>query len=187
MEYIDGENLEEYMQSLRMKNLKFDEPKACHFIKQLLLAICHMHGLKIVHRDVKPANIMLQGKDQIKLIDFGLAKRMKSNESLQLGAGTASYMAPEIFEGKYDYRCDMWAVGCILYEFICDKVTFDHKKPKVVHQRIKDCKYDRDHPKLKGSSAEVQDLINKLIEKDPEKRLSAVDALQHPWFQNMEQ
>ena len=86
-----------------------------------------MHALKIAHRDIKPANLMRKKNDQIKLIDFGLAKRMKSDESLKLGAGTFSYMAPEIFEGKYDYRCDMWAVGCILYEFITGKVTFDHE------------------------------------------------------------
>ena len=71
-------------------------------MKKLLSALAHMHSQKMVHRDIKPQNIMVQGEADIKLIDFGLAKRQQGNKKLTTTAGTPYYMAPEVLDGKHD-------------------------------------------------------------------------------------
>lgn len=88
-------------------------------MKVLFQTICHMHRLKYAHKDLKPANIMLTKDNQIKLIDFGLAKRMKEQTELTDKAGTPYFKAPEIWNGNHDMKCDLWSLGVILYSFLC--------------------------------------------------------------------
>lgn len=91
------------------------------YTKKILNSLCHMHALAIPHRDIKPENVMLTFKDEIKLIDFGLAYRMKEMANLDHIRGSLYYMAPEVFNGSHDTKCDIWSLGCLLFEIVCVK------------------------------------------------------------------
>ena len=93
-------------------------------MKQILSALNHMHKQKVIHRDIKPENIMIQGENEIKLIDFGLSKRQHGNNKMTTVAGTPYYMAPEILSGKYDSKCDTWSLGVLLYVFMSGYLPF---------------------------------------------------------------
>ena len=113
MEQIEGSTIN--------KVGEMSENQARQYIKKILSSLCHMHALNIPHRDIKPENIMLTFKDEIKLIDFGLAYRMKEMVNLDHIRGSLFYMAPEIFSESHDTKCDLWSVGCLLYEIVCVK------------------------------------------------------------------
>jgi calcium-dependent protein kinase len=94
-------------------------------MKKLFSALNHMHSQGIVHRDIKPENIMVTKDDELKLIDFGLSKRNKSMDNkMQTIAGTPYYMAPEVLNGEYDSKCDIWSLGVLLYVFMCGYLPF---------------------------------------------------------------
>ena len=95
------------------------------------------------------------------------------------------HMAPEVFDGSYDSKCDVWALGCILYVFMCGCLPFNGTNHREVLTKIKSADYSLDYPEFKLCSAEVLDLIKQLLVADPEKRLSASKALNHEWFQKM--
>ena len=103
------------------------EPDARKYMKELLGAVCHMHAQGIVHRDIKPQNIMLDKNDELKIIDFGLSQMVdpsKCNGKMLQVAGTPYYMAPEVITGDYDSKCDTWSLGCILYLFMSGYLPF---------------------------------------------------------------
>ena len=93
-------------------------------MRKLLSALQHMHAQKVVHRDIKPENIMVAGEDELKLIDFGLSKRQQGNNKLKTIAGTPYYMAPEVLDGLYDSKCDIWSLGVLLYVFMSGYLPF---------------------------------------------------------------
>ena len=150
-------------------------------MKKLFLAVSHMHSQGIVHRDIKPENIMLDKQNELKLIDFGLATQLIGSK-LTTVTGTPYYMAPEVFKGSYDSKCDTWALGCILYVFMCGRLPFNGKNQREVMTKIKSADYSLDYQEFKSCSSEVLDLIKQLLVADPEKRLSASEALNHVWF-----
>ena len=97
---------------------------AAHYMKKLFSALNHMHAKDIIHRDIKPENIMITALDEIKIIDFGLSKRYKKGEKLHNVAGTPYYMAPEVLEGDYDNKCDVWSLGVLLYVLMSGYLPF---------------------------------------------------------------
>ena len=99
-------------------------------------------------------------------------------------AGTPYYMAPEVVIGDYDSKCDIWSLGCILYVFMCGYLPFQGRNTKVIYDKIEKGKYHFKHKEFEQCSPEVIDLIKNLLVVDPNRRLSARDALKHPWFQN---
>jgi len=128
----------------------------------------------------------------LKLADFGLAKKVSNDTQLKTFVGTPVYLAPELLiqkfrpERRYDNKVDMWALGCVLFVALCGKYPFDRdSKVKMLPQQIMDVDYLP--PTIKDSkvrvSDEAADLISKLIVYDPNERLSAKQALQHPWIQ----
>lgn len=105
-------------------------------MKKLFGACNHMHSQKVVHRDIKPENIMVQGEDELKLIDFGLSKRQEGNKKLKTIAGTPYYMAPEVLEGQYDSKCDTWSLGVLLYVFMSGYLPFQGENRNEVFYKI---------------------------------------------------
>jgi len=105
---------------------RFSEHKAKRIIKQTLQAISHLHELNIAHRDLKPENIMLDlNKSDIKLIDFGMSKLCTDkNLLMNTKLGTPYYVSPEVLDGKYDKRCDLWSVGVITFIILCGEPPF---------------------------------------------------------------
>ena len=93
-------------------------------MKKLLSACYHMHSQGVIHRDIKPENIMLSKEGEIKLIDLGLSQRTQGNKKLKTVAGTPYYMAPEVLDGHYDYKCDLWSLGVLLYVFMSGYLPF---------------------------------------------------------------
>ena len=94
-------------------------------MEKLVRAINHCHAQGIVHRDIKPENIMIGKDDEIKLIDFGLSHRVKyKTSSMQTIVGTPYYMAPEVLDGKYNFKCDVWSLGVLMYVLLSGYLPF---------------------------------------------------------------
>ena len=151
-------------------------------MRKLLSALQHMHAQKVVHRDIKPENIMVAGEDELKLIDFGLSKRQQGNNKLKTIAGTPYYMAPEVLDGLYDSKCDIWSLGVLLYVFMSGYLPFQGENRADVFYKIQNAKYHFEHKEFQACSPQVLDLIRKLLVVDSKKRLSAAEALKHEWF-----
>jgi len=151
-------------------------------MKKLFGALNHMHSQGIIHRDIKPENIMVSTNDELKLIDFGLSKRQQGNKKLKTIAGTPYYMAPEVLDGHYDSKCDCWSLGVLLYVFMSGYLPFQGNNRNDVFYKIKKAGYHFNHAEFKSCSKSVIDLIEKLLIVDPNKRLSAGQALKHEWF-----
>lgn len=114
-------------------------------MKKLLSACNHMHSQGVVHRDIKPENIMLSKEGEIKLIDFGLSQRTQGNKKLKTVAGTPYYMAPEVLEGHYDYKCDIWSLGVLLYVFMSGYLPFQGQGRNEVFNKILSGSYHFKH------------------------------------------
>ena len=128
MEYIDGITLKEYIDSERVLNWK----DAVHFIIQILRALQHAHNRGIVHRDIKPQNIMLLTDGTIKVMDFGIAKfaREESMTATDQAIGTVHYISPEQARGDVtDEKSDIYSVGVMFYEMLTGQKPFDTDNP----------------------------------------------------------
>ena len=195
----------------RQKPLTVEKQKK--IMKDLLVAVDVLHGKMIMHRDIKPDNILIDKGGKLKLADFGLAKkasflqRRKSNAIVSLW-----YRAPEIILGSEDYflGVDMWSVGCIFAELMSKRPTFMCRSEGEVLQKVfymmgspsqthcpmyltlpkyKHGKWgEQKQPKIRSmftdASPEAIDLLERMLALDPTKRILAKEALQHPWFNN---
>ena len=122
------------------------------YLKKLLSACYHMHSQGVVHRDIKPENIMLSKEGEIKLIDFGLSQRTKENQKLKTVAGTPYYMAPEVLDGHYDFKCDVWSLGVLLYVFMSGYLPFQGQSRNEVFSKISSGKYHFKHVEFEKCS-----------------------------------
>lgn len=113
-------------------------------MKQLFQAINHCHAQNIVHRDIKPDNIMITDTDTVRLIDFGLSKASK-NKKLSTIAGTPYYMAPEVLEGAYTKQADIWSLGVILYTLVSGYLPFQGNSSAEVFRKIKEGDFHFNH------------------------------------------
>ena len=182
MEFAEGGEL--YDQIYQLQNFK--EKHAAMIMKQILSAVCYMHSKGIVHRDLKPENIMLESKSSgdlsIKLIDFGTSNFIKKNEKLSMKVGTPYYIAPEILKQSYTNKCDIWSVGVILYMLLSGNPPFDGTDDQSILKKVKIGKYKMEGEEWNRVSNEAKDLIKQMLTFNPEERISAEEALKHPWF-----
>ena len=167
------------------KKRNFSEKEACIIMEQLLSGICYSHKNGIVHRDLKPENILLEDKSrnlEIKIVDWGYATQMKQRERLHEMDGISYYIAPEVLEGDYDEKCDIWSCGVILYILLCGYAPFYGENDKEIYNQVLKGEYDFPKEEWQNVSEEVKNLVQKMIEKDTQKRITALDALQDKWF-----
>ena len=167
------------------KKRNFSEKEACIIMEQLLSGICYSHKNGIVHRDLKPENILLEDKSrnlEIKIVDWGYATQMKQRERLNEMDGISYYIAPEVLEGDYDEKCDIWSCGVILYILLCGYAPFYGENDKEIYNQVLKGEYDFPKEEWQNVSEEAKNLVQKMLEKDTKKRITALDALQDKWF-----
>lgn len=182
---------------------KFEPGVAQKIMHQLLTAVEHAHANSIIHGDIKPCNILIDNENNIVLADWGLAISKKYNvgEPKDLDIQTFNYRAPEIFAADAFYGCkiDIWSCGLVLFSLICGAhfIRWDTATnfiAKIVYlQSLDGTNYDSD-PKFNlankfykenGGNTSLCDLLFKMLEIDPKKRITACEALEHPYFDNL--
>lgn len=166
----------------------FSELEASYVMRDVVSAIGYLHSIGVVHRDLKPENLLYLNEDQkspVKLTDFGLAKYKgsESDAKMSTACGTPGYVAPEILQEKrYGKEVDMWSVGVILYILLCGYPPFYAENNEDLYTIIKNGDYDFPDPYWTEISSAAKDLIRKLLQVNPKKRLTAVQVLEHPWI-----
>ena len=184
MEYCTGGELFDRIVSAH----KFTEKHACEIMEQMLSAVKHLHEHGIVHRDLKPENFLMSDTSEgaeVKLIDFGLSKRFSNKEQInkmKTVVGTPYYVAPEVLKGSYDMRCDVWSLGVILYVFLCGYPPFEGDNNKEIFKNVLKSELAFDPADWGAVSPEAKDLVSKMLEKGPAKRITAETCQDHPWF-----
>eukprot|EP00345_Euplotes_harpa_P010807 CAMPEP_0168333498 /NCGR_PEP_ID=MMETSP0213-20121227/9643_1 /TAXON_ID=151035 /ORGANISM="Euplotes harpa, Strain FSP1.4" /LENGTH=392 /DNA_ID=CAMNT_0008337833 /DNA_START=1 /DNA_END=1175 /DNA_ORIENTATION=+ len=168
---------------------KFDEKDAAIVMRQLLSAINYCHKKSIVHRDLKPENMLLeQDKDleKLKIVDFGTSLTFDPDRALDEKLGTAYYIAPEVIKKSYNEKCDLWSCGVIMYILLSGEPPFNDPKAdnEAIMKKVEKGKYDLTKGVWKTVSKEAKDLIKKLLTYAPEDRISAEEALKHPWIKD---
>ena len=172
---------------------RYNENQLAVLFYQVFSGLCYLHANNIVHRDLKLENILITEMELdehtqknyfwIKIIDFGTAKIFEKNKSEKAVVGSSYYIAPEVLKKAYNEKCDTWSAGVLLYMMLVGRAPFDGEDDEEIIANIEKGQFNRNHRKLVNASAEIQDLVNKLLELNPKKRLSAAKALKHPWFE----
>ena len=170
---------------------RFDEGQTAFIINQILKAISYCHRNQIIHRDIKPENIMITKREkngclQVKLIDFGTAKIFEKGHQENRYVGSSYYMAPEVLKRKYDEKCDLWSIGVIFYILLTGRPPFDGNDDDEILKNVEKGVYDKTSYPYPSLSSLAKDLMNKLLQYDPKKRISAEESLEHQWFKTAE-
>ena len=186
-EYCDGGELFNYI-----NNSKLNEQQLSILFYQVFSGLCYLHENNILHRDMKPENILISKIEKdllsdeeyfwIQIIDFGTAKIFENDKKEKSIVGSAYYIAPEVLDKDYNEKCDTWSVGVILYMFLTGRAPFDGKNKEEIINSIRIKNLDLKNEKLLQRSPEVIDLVSNLLDKNIDKRLSAKEALNHIWF-----
>ncbi|XP_051539805.1 calcium/calmodulin-dependent protein kinase type II subunit beta-like isoform X11 [Myxocyprinus asiaticus] len=164
----------------------YSEADASHCIHQILESVSHIHHHDIVHRDLKPENLLLASKCKnaaVKLADFGLAIEVQGDQQAWFGfAGTPGYLSPEVLRKEaYGKPVDIWACGVILYILLVGYPPFWDEDQHKLYQQIKAGAYDFPSPEWDTVTPEAKNLINQMLTINPTKRITAQEALKHPW------
>ncbi|XP_056593035.1 calcium/calmodulin-dependent protein kinase type II subunit beta isoform X2 [Triplophysa dalaica] len=164
----------------------YSEADASHCIHQILESVSHIHHHDIAHRDLKPENLLLASKCKnaaVKLADFGLAIEVQGDQQAWFGfAGTPGYLSPEVLRKEaYGKPVDIWACGVILYILLVGYPPFWDEDQHKLYQQIKAGAYDFPSPEWDTVTPEAKNLINQMLTINPAKRITAQEALKHPW------
>ena len=184
MEYCKGGKL-----NTEIRNYApFDEKYSAYIMYQIFSAINYCHNMNIIHRDLKPENILIVNRNKknnypnIKIGDFGMSKMVEKDSLQNQIVGTIYYVAPEVILKKYNEKCDIWSCGVIMYVLLSKKPPFGGYTEEEIISNILKGVYDIEKPPFDKISKNALDLIQKLLNKDINKRISAQEALNHPWF-----
>ncbi|KAJ4716363.1 CDPK-related kinase [Melia azedarach] len=184
MELCEGGEL---LDKILVRGGKFSEDDAKAVLVQILnvVAFCHLQG--VVHRDLKPENFLYTSKDensQLKVIDFGLSDFVRPDERLNDIVGSAYYVAPEVLHRSYGTEADVWSVGVIAYILLCGSRPFWARTESGIFRAVLKADPCLDEGPWPSLSSEAKDFVKRLLNKDPRKRMTAAQALSHPWIRN---
>lgn len=181
LEYVSAGNLSNYLR--KMKRFSIELVKFC--VGEILLGLQYLHEeIHVIHRDLKPENILLDKDGHLKLTDFALAKvGVKQTHSF---CGTKCYFSPELILNKgYDHMVDYWTLGCLTYEMLVGRPPFYHSNHKILFEMILGGSYNKELIE----DATALDFIDKLLERNPEKRLGVngiQEILDHPFLSSLD-
>jgi len=177
-----------------VENGSFTEAEAASLFAQILLSMEYLHSLNIVHRDVKPENILYltEGANQIKLIDFGYAGMWSEEKPLTGLCGTPDYVAPEVLTWyeddehgtPYGKGSDLWSLGVLLYVILSGCSPFSADEEEAILALVQEAKYEFHEAEWKDISPEAKDLISQLLMVKPEERLTMQQLLDHSWLKS---
>lgn len=185
MEYAEKGDLSKVLRQMRLSNTVIPESKIKTWLIQLAQALSYLHGSQIIHRDVKPQNIMVTQDNTIKLGDFGISKTLtKSKEYTGTSTGTPYFLSPEICKGEnYDYKTDIWMLGCTIYEIMTDTKPFKGHNflelmKNIILTEVDYSKISRDY------SGELIFLLKQMLVKDQKSRIGIRDILNSSYLKS---
>uniref|UniRef100_A0A8D1T4Y5 Protein kinase domain-containing protein n=1 Tax=Sus scrofa TaxID=9823 RepID=A0A8D1T4Y5_PIG len=185
MEYVDGGEL---FDRITEEKYHLTELDVILFIKQICEGVHYLHQHYVLHLDLKPENILCvnQTGHQIKIIDFGLARRYKPREKLKVNFGTPEFLAPEVVNYEFvSFPTDMWSVGVITYMLLSGLSPFLGETDAETMNFIVNCNWDFDADTFDGLSEEAKDFVSRLLIKEKSCRMSATQCLKHEWLNNL--
>ncbi|CAM9349713.1 unnamed protein product [Pylaiella littoralis] len=161
------------------------ETEIKRMLTNMLSAVGYMHRHGVVHRDLKLENWLMQTPGDttgVKLIDFGLSKHFAQDQNMQQAVGSTYYVAPEVLQGSYGPKCDMWSMGVIAYMMVSGAPPFWGNADAQVRAKIMVGEYDMPDVLFQHVPPDAKDFISELLVIDPNQRMSAEQALAHPWL-----
>uniref|UniRef100_A0A8C0IGK7 Myosin light chain kinase 3 n=1 Tax=Bubo bubo TaxID=30461 RepID=A0A8C0IGK7_BUBBB len=185
MEYLDGGEL---FDRITDENYNLTELDAVLFTKQICEGVHYLHQHYILHLDLKPENILCVNRtgNQIKIIDFGLARRYKPREKLKVNFGTPEFLAPEVVNYDFvSFPTDMWSVGVITYMLLSGLSPFLGETDAETMNYVVNCSWDFDAEAFEQLSEEAKDFISRLLVKEKSCRMSATQCLKHEWLSDL--
>lgn len=190
MEHVDGGEMFEYI----VAHHRIREPEAAYLFRQIVDGLAYLHANEITHRDLKPENLLLQSTRHthrqqhdpstpsllVKIVDFGLSNTHDGGRLLRTACGSPCYAAPEMIQGRLYHGpvADMWSLGVVLFAMVCGFLPFEDSNTNLLYKKILSANYKM--PTF--LSPNVQDLIRRILETDPEKRYTVDKIRQHPWL-----
>jgi len=185
MEYLSGGDLGNHLQ---VKNFQFTEKRAAEIMFQIANGLNYLHSYGVLHRDLKPDNIMISDNTEnatIKIMDFGLSKVLAPHERVNDGFGTLSFVAPEVLiRQPYNKQIDIWSMGVILYYMLTSCLPFDDENDseEVIAKMIVFNEVEFPDKLFKDRSKELIDIIGQCLIKNPDKRITIDNYVKHPWI-----
>lgn len=184
MELCEGGEL---LDRILSRGGRYTEEDAKAIVVQILsvVAFCHLQG--VVHRDLKPENFLFINRDEnatMKLIDFGLSDFIRPDERLNDIVGSAYYVAPEVLHRSYSMEADMWSIGVITYILLCGSRPFWARTESGIFRSVLRADPNFDDSPWPVVSPEAKDFVKRLLNKDYRKRMTAAQALTHPWLRD---
>ncbi|XP_012871589.1 PREDICTED: sperm motility kinase 2B-like [Dipodomys ordii] len=179
MEYLDGGDVADLLKKVQ----RMREEEARQVFRQVLRAIQYCHDNGIAHRDIKPDNIVLDGKGTAKLCDFGFSVRFQPGQELEGEYGTMAYWAPEMFKQQHYQgpKVDIWGLGVLLYYMVMGNVPFTGRSWIVLRKQVLSGRFEL----RKSFSPELRGILAYLLTEDPKKRPLVKQIMRHPWLRPM--
>ncbi|WWD09084.1 hypothetical protein V865_007204 [Kwoniella europaea PYCC6329] len=176
MEYVPGGELFDYL----VKRGRLPISEALHYFQQIIHAVDYCHRFNICHRDLKPENLLLDKDKNIKVADFGMAAWEAGERMLETSCGSPHYASPEIVAGKayHGSSSDIWSCGIILFALLTGRLPFDDDNIRSLLQKVKIGVFEMPD-EIKDPA---RNLLSRMLEKDPERRITMPEILQHPFF-----
>jgi len=181
MEYCSGGELFDYI----VASTRLKESEACKYYQQIIAGLEYLHRLGIVHRDLKPENLLLDSRNNLKIVDYGLSNLYNPDQLLKTACGSPCYAAPEMIARKlYEpMKVDIWSSGVVLFAMVCGFLPFEDPSTSALYQKI----MNGDYKCPKFLSPEAVDLISKLLDTNPKTRLSSSRIKDHVWYRQVSQ